>query len=377
MRYGLVFAGGGAKGSYEIGVWRAVESMGFEIGAVTGVSIGSVNGAMFVQGELDRAQSMWEKIKLSDIVAIDGANTENLFSVQNVVTIISEIYKNQGMDMSPLENILRQVIDEDKIRKRNIDFGLATYSLTDMCETELFLSDIPEGHLIEYIMASACLPGFQKRKIGNKEFIDGAVNNNMPVNMLLEKGYKDIIAVDVGGIGIVKRVVDIGANIVNIKCSDNIIGTMEFEETAIKRSIKTGYYDTYKAFGRLCGDRYYFNTVSYYNAKRRYSDDMLKNIEAAGAAFGIEKNAAYNIDDFINGILAGYVSADAAYRKAVCENQNIFDLITKTKLDDSVITAWIVDMMKNNVDFMSNKLVMNILGENLDAASGVLYFLGK
>lgn len=377
MKYGLVFAGGGAKGSYEIGVWRAVERMGIDIGAVTGVSIGSVNGAMFVQGILDKAQELWEGIRLSDIVAIDSADAENLFSVQNVVTIITEIYKNQGLDMTPLETILKSVIDEDKIRKSNVDFGLATYSLTDRREIELFIRDIPEGSLVEYIMASACLPGFQTRRIGSKEFIDGAVNNNMPVNMLLDKGYKDIIAVDVGGIGIVKSVDDIGANIINIKCTDNIIGTMEFEPSSIKRSIEKGYYDCFKAFGRLCGDKYYFNTMSYYRAKSMYSDEMLRNVECAGEIFGIEKNAAYNVEDFISGILAGYRAADAAYKKAVSENQNLFELITKTKLDDMIITAWVVDMIKNKVDFMSNKLVMSILGENLYAASAVLYFFNN
>ena len=243
-----------------------------------------------------------------------------------------------------------------------------------MREIELFKDDIPEGHLVEYIMASACLPGFQTRKIDGKDFIDGAVNNNMPVNMLLEKGYKDIIAVDVGGIGVVKSVVDIGANIINIKCADNIIGTMEFEKNAIKRSKSRGYYDTYKAFGRLCGDMYYFNTMSYYRAKSMYSDAMMCNIECAGDVFGIEKNAAYNVDEFISGILTGYATADSLYKKAVSENQNFFEMITKTKIDSAVITAWIVDMMKNNVDFMSNKIIMNLLGNSLEAASAVMYF---
>lgn len=373
MRYGLVFAGGGAKGAYEIGVWKALDRMGIGIDAVTGVSIGSVNGAMFVQNDFALAKQLWERITLADIVAIDGADTTNLFSMQNVVTIISEIYKNQGLDTTPLETLLKQIIDEDKIRKSDIKFGLATYSLTDKKAVELFCDQIPEGELVDYILASACLPGFQQRKIDGKTFIDGGVHNNMPINMLLERGYRDIIAVDIGGIGIIKSIVDIGANIVNIKCEDNIIGTMEFEPEAIARSIKRGYYDTYKAFGRLCGETYYFNTSSYYRARSEFSESMMHNLECAGEAFGIEKNAAYNVDAFVRGILQRYAAADELYKKSISDNRNFLDVIAKKGLDNGVIVAWLADMIKNNTDFMSNKLVANLMGTVTEAASAVIY----
>lgn len=377
MRYGLVFAGGGAKGAYEIGVWDALDRMGIEIGAVTGVSIGSINGAMFVQREFRRAKELWENITLSDIVAISGADMNNLFSMQNIVGIISEMYKNQGLDTEPLENLLKNVIDEEKIRKSGMDFGLATYSLTDKKAVELFAEQIPEGKLVEYILASACLPGFQQRKIDGKAFIDGGINNNMPVNMLLERGYKNIIAVDIGGVGIVKSVDDIGVNIKNIKCTDSIIGTMQFESDTIKKCIKRGYYDTYKAFGRLCGEMYYFNTMSYYRAKSNLSDKMIHNIECAGDVFAIEKNAAYNFEDFVTGILEKYAAADDLYKKSINDNRNFLDVIAKNNMDNSVVTAWVIDMMKNNIDFMNSKIVTNLLGNILEAASAVIYLMSK
>ena len=34
--------------------------------------------------------------------------------------------------------------------------------------------------------------------IGDKEYIDGGIANNIPADMLVSKGIKDIIAVDVG-----------------------------------------------------------------------------------------------------------------------------------------------------------------------------------
>ena len=43
----LVLAGGGARGSYQVGVWRALTELGWRPGIITGTSVGSLNGAMF------------------------------------------------------------------------------------------------------------------------------------------------------------------------------------------------------------------------------------------------------------------------------------------------------------------------------------------
>ena len=43
----LVLAGGGARGSYQVGVWRALTELGWRPQIITGTSVGSLNGAMF------------------------------------------------------------------------------------------------------------------------------------------------------------------------------------------------------------------------------------------------------------------------------------------------------------------------------------------
>lgn len=378
MKYGLVFAGGGTKGAYELGVWKAINKMNIEISAVTGASIGSINGALFAQDAFETAVDLWTSIKIHDIVALDKMSSDNLFDVKNIFNIVTEMYKNQGLDMSPLEKLLKQIIDEEKIRNSNIEYGLCTYSLSDRCRMELFIDDIPKGKLVDFLMASACLPGFQSKVIENKTFIDGAVNNNLPINMLIDKGYKNIIAVDVGGIGVIKNTDTTGINVINIKFEDNIIGTLDFDEDNISKSIKKGYYDCYKAFGRLYGDKYYFTTMSYFNAKSKYSDYMIECIEAAGHAFEIEKFSAYNFNEFILGVIEGYKLANKKYieLKNKISNENLFEIVGKSKPSDSFIVAWIVDIMKNDMsNWKNNKIIMNILGENYNAANAVLYLL--
>ena len=46
-RKALVLAGGGARGSYQVGVWRALTELGWNPQIITGTSVGSLNGAMF------------------------------------------------------------------------------------------------------------------------------------------------------------------------------------------------------------------------------------------------------------------------------------------------------------------------------------------
>ena len=51
--YGLVLAGGGTKGAYQVGVWKALKELKINIKGIAGASIGSLNGALFLQDDFD------------------------------------------------------------------------------------------------------------------------------------------------------------------------------------------------------------------------------------------------------------------------------------------------------------------------------------
>ena len=44
--YGIVLEGGGAKGAYQIGAWRALREAGIRIKGAAGTSVGALNGAL-------------------------------------------------------------------------------------------------------------------------------------------------------------------------------------------------------------------------------------------------------------------------------------------------------------------------------------------
>ena len=70
--YGLVLAGGGIKGAYQVGVWKALKELGINITAITGASIGSINGAFMLQDDLEEMIKIYENITISDIVEVNS-----------------------------------------------------------------------------------------------------------------------------------------------------------------------------------------------------------------------------------------------------------------------------------------------------------------
>ena len=55
--YGLALEGGGAKGAYQIGAWKALREAGIRFSAVSGTSVGALNGAMIVMDDLERLKT--------------------------------------------------------------------------------------------------------------------------------------------------------------------------------------------------------------------------------------------------------------------------------------------------------------------------------
>ena len=67
---GLVLAGGGAKGSYQVGVYRALREVGWQPALITGTSVGALNGALFVMDHLDEAEQLWRTLDVHGVLEV-------------------------------------------------------------------------------------------------------------------------------------------------------------------------------------------------------------------------------------------------------------------------------------------------------------------
>lgn len=273
MDCGIVLEGGGSRGAYHMGAVKAIIEKGYNITGVTGTSIGSINGAMIVQGDFDDAYKIWETIKYTTLLDIDEnrlmlalKRNVNLDVVKYLSRKFAQVIKNGGIDTQKMRKFLDEHIDEDRIRNSNIKFGLVTYSLTEKKPYELFVEDIPVGMLKDYIMASSMLPGFKQQPIGDKFYIDGGVYNNCPLNMLVDKNFKDIFVIRTGSSFKIKDIDKIKKqkhiNLKIIEPKNNLGSILSFESKTANRLITLGYYDALKVLDNLDGFEYYFNPLS-------------------------------------------------------------------------------------------------------------------
>ena len=137
----LVLAGGGARGSYQVGVWKALMELDWHPQIITGTSVGSLNGAMFVLDLYEVARDMWLTIRSKDVMELPEENAD----LSALHSFLRSVVKAGGMDVSPLEEIVERVLDEDALRRANIRFGLVTVEQRGLKPRELTLAGPREG----------------------------------------------------------------------------------------------------------------------------------------------------------------------------------------------------------------------------------------
>ncbi|MFW6365398.1 MAG: patatin-like phospholipase family protein [Spirochaetota bacterium] len=261
--YCLVLGGGGARGVYHLGVWRALREIGVRIDAVIGNSVGALVAGFIAQKDMASLEEIISNIGLGDIIAIpdelerDGEFVLDRKNFKTLLEYRKKIFKKRGLDTLPMSKTLKKYLDESRIRNGGIDLGVITYHLNELKPVEIFIDQMKEGALLDYLKASATLPGFTVTKISDKQFIDGGVYNNIPYDMARKRGYRNIIMVDISGIGITRRPDFKNTRTVYIKNSVTMGGVLDFDKEFLTRFTQLGYLDTMRVFGRYRGFRYF------------------------------------------------------------------------------------------------------------------------
>ena len=248
----LVLAGGGARGSYQVGAWRALTELGWRPQIITGTSVGSLNGAMFALDLYETARDMWTSIRSQDVMELPE-ETRNLTELHQ---FLRDVVRAGGMDVTPLEEIVERVLDEDALRASPIRFGLVTVEKRGLKPRELPLEEIPKGKVKDYLLASAaCFPALRAKQIDGVQFLDGGYRDNMPTGLAQKMGAEELVCVDLEGVGITlpNRT---GLPTTMVRSYWELGDILHFDPDTARRNIELGYYDTLRAFGRLRGCAY-------------------------------------------------------------------------------------------------------------------------
>ena len=266
--YAIALEGGGARGAYQVGAWRALEEAGIRYNAVSGTSVGAINGALMAMRDLQQAEQVWKDIRFSHIINVDDADMgrlmsggfENLEQVKSAFQTLKTIVKDRGLDVEPLRNMLAERVDEEKIRSSGVDLFLTTVSITDKKELEIDARDLEPGQLKDMIMASAYHPAFKQTPLGGKSYADGGFYDLVPISALISRGHKNLIVMRLNSLGIERRVkIPEDVTITTIAPRESLGNMLNFSSEQSAQNMALGFYDAQKVLYGLYGQEYYID----------------------------------------------------------------------------------------------------------------------
>lgn len=174
-RVGLVLGSGSARGWAHIGVIRALEQAGVRPDLVCGTSIGSLVGAAYAAGDLDRFEQWVLGLGLREVIAyMDIGLSSGLLKGERLVNF----FRSQFADR-PVEDL-------------GMPFAAVATSLHTGAEVWL-----REGSTVDAVRASLALPGlFAPVLSEGSVLVDGGLVNPVPVSLARAMGADVVIAVD-------------------------------------------------------------------------------------------------------------------------------------------------------------------------------------
>ena len=314
-RTGLVLGGGGARGAFEVGVWKALREEDIDIHIVTGTSVGSINGAMVAQNDFELTEKLWRSLETGMILdvhpealkaksqASDADKKEESKSLAEIsfeerVEVLKDVFVHKGANTDGLKQMLEEFIDEKKVRESPIDYGLVTLRLPSAKEPwkiescRLFVADIPEGKLHDFIMASSSFfPAMQAYEIDGATYIDGGYIDNVPVDMAIKRGAKKIIAVEINPENPFGKKYDKSfENMTWIKSPWELGNILDFNKENTARLLGLGYLEGRKALGLNWGHYFTFD-------KGKFKEEDVDFADGAAKVFELDPGRIYGKED--------------------------------------------------------------------------------
>ena len=268
---GLVLAGGGGKGAYQIGVWKAARELGIDkkITAVSGASVGALNAALFANGNYTDAEKIWLEITPEKILTpretvfetLEGVIHTALKGLESPESLVSAVIKRAGEGVwsrHGLEEMISSYVDLNAVSRSDMQVFASCTSISRM-ETEFFkLNGLPADEIEKILIASSAIPVvFPNQKINGDVYIDGGVlgkEGNVPVKPLYDAGYRNIIIIYLSEKDKIDKSLYYGADIIEIVphmgLGSFVDGTLDFSSSGAKARLLQGYQEAHAIFAR-------------------------------------------------------------------------------------------------------------------------------
>lgn len=276
LKLGLVLSGGGAKGAYQLGVWKAMEEfdLSSKVKAVSGSSVGALNGFMFCYSDYESAEYVWMNHVGKDkfFRFKSGTHTGSTYAIPGNLYMgwmpMSGSMSNDSLSMASsfmgalyrrnksLGLFSNQGIDElITLGSRDIAYDRQSYPAFYVCAYEFmeqrakyFKVDAIKDlwHCKKALLASSAIPlAFPPVKLEGMHYYDGGCIDNIPVRPLQEYDLDLIIVVNVEGTATPHDLTGMHhTNILEIKPFEPLGGmtsAMQFNQDVIQSWFNCGY----------------------------------------------------------------------------------------------------------------------------------------
>lgn len=291
----IVFAGGGSKGAYQLGAWKALNELGETFDIATGTSIGSINAAFYVQKDFSEAEKMWNEVTAGDIMA-NGINFDVSFDSivsqrENLIPLIKNYINTKSVDNTPFIAMMQRYFSAEKFFGSDIDYALMTVHYKGLGPSDLIPCEItkrdmersPEDAWQWIAASSSCFPVFPPMEIDGQQYIDGGYYDNIPIASAFKLGARSVVAVDLNSEnnheGYLRH-----PRVTYIRPTKDLGNFLNFDRSVLSRSMRLGYNDTMKVYGKYYGIRYTFipdaDGEEYLDEAAQKFSDVLSEMEA-------------------------------------------------------------------------------------------------
>lgn len=207
-KIGIVFSGGGGKGAYELGVWKALHELGLDmmISGVSGTSIGGLNSIIFASRDYDDLANLWERAKVDKrrLPKILNSFPVRLLEkkvkreqIENIYGAFDNWIRSRFLTTKKLNNFIMQEANIEKFRQSDCDCYITCHDKKKKEAVYFHLNSIEdEMKIYKVLRATASIPLiFKAVKLEKYVLCDGGLSDNTPIRPLYEQGFKKIIVV--------------------------------------------------------------------------------------------------------------------------------------------------------------------------------------
>lgn len=189
-KIGIVLSGGGAKGAYQAGVFRALSSLGLlsRIHVVSGCSIGALNAMLYATGDAKQCDAAWDDVSYAQFICTDDQS--KLPRVKNLIHELAhktpeipayEILRRYDLGVLSQRNLRQLVLTYggfDALAHMDTYYYACCYNTRDYRPDYFCLNGCDHDRVLDIVLASAAIPFlYRPVMIDGIPYADGGINS--------------------------------------------------------------------------------------------------------------------------------------------------------------------------------------------------------